>query len=238
MRTAMLCLLCALGVLLGFGAGSSGPAGAAPPDQNVQPATPVPVNPIQGVVAATVGERVKPVDYTMGFAIEQYLENLGMEDYYTMASVRAHYLAGTFPGISFCGVYFEQWPVRVEPPEGMAQSDVFFMGADRQLLYLTGPDDLLEFFQEAWNPVVSATGHENALKDAAKTWLRLSQEFSQDGFYQFSKPVVEVIGQTAYGSVTVVQGGRGYIWVAMTIGPTGKLYVEEKRHVYPGIRPI
>lgn len=261
MRTKMLCLLGLLGLWLGFGVGSS--ARAEPPDQTSQPVSEVPVTavgkklkdfikgdltsqpvspvPIPGAVAAPVDSYVEPVklvDSTMNRMIERYLDGLGAVGDYTMAPVQARYVADTFPGISFVGVYFEQWPLRVEPPEGLAQSDVFYMGADRQLLYLTGPEDLLDFFQVSWNPVVRGTTHAELLKGATKTWLRLSQEFSQDGFYQFSKPVVEVVGNTAYGMVAVEQGGTGYLWVTITIGPTGNLSVEEDRHIHPDNRPI
>jgi hypothetical protein len=237
MRAKMLCLLWALGLLLTFGAGPFDRASAAPPNENLQPTT-GPAETSQGIVTAPVSGRVTGVDVTLEFAIEQELADLGMEGYYTMGPVHARYAAATLPGFSFCGVYFEQWPVRVEPPKGMAQSVVFYMGADKELLYLNGPADLLDLFEASWDPFVGPTGHGNALKQAAKTWLRLSVEFSQDGFYDFSKPVVEVVGNTAYGMVTVEQGGHGYLWVALTIGPTGKISVEEKRHIRPGIRPI
>jgi hypothetical protein len=201
MRTKMLCLSCALGLLMGFGAGSFARADNAED------------------------------------LINQYLQQLGAEDYH-ITPVTDPYVASTFPNTVFYGVYFQQYPLTVPPPESLAEANVFFMDkASEQIGYLTGPDDLLAFFEVYWNSVVGPTAG-NPLEDAARTWLRLSQEFSQDGFYQFSPPMVEVNGNTAFGMVMVEAGGRGNLWVAMTLSPSGALTVQETRHIHPGIRPL
>lgn len=169
--------------------------------------------------------------------IDLYMDQLGAYGY-NMTPVNESYVTNTFSGIEFCGVYFDQWPHQVQPPEGMALSNVFYMNvANKDLNYLTGPDELEQFFQENW-PIIGSGGNTDTLEQAAETWLRLSQEFSQDGFYQFSEPLVEVIDQTAFGFVAVTHGGHGFVWAALTTGPVGSLSIEEERHIYPGPRPI
>ena len=202
MRTKILCLACALGLVPSF------------------------------VASAFAG--VENVDRL----VDEYLQQLGAEDYF-VTPVTNPFVARTFPNTAFSGVYFQQYPDEVAPPQGLSEANVFYMDkASGQINYLTGPDDLRNFFQVSWNPVVRGTAPTGLLEDATKTWLRLSQEFSQDGFYQFSKPVVAVAGNTAHGVVTVAQGGRGHISVTLTIGPTGALSIEEERHIHPGVRPI
>jgi hypothetical protein len=169
--------------------------------------------------------------------VDAYLQDLGAVGY-TMTPVNNQYAIDSLAGFSFLGVYFDQWPLQIQPPEGLSLSNVFYLDtATLQLGALTGPEDLKQFFATYFDQTVSPnSGH--PLKEVAKTWLRLSQEFSQDGFYQFSKPVVEVDGRTAYGSVTVIEGGRGFIWVTLTLDPLGGISIEEDRHVIPGDRPI
>jgi hypothetical protein len=243
MRAKILCVWCVLGLMFSFGTGSFSWADAptvTPLGQNVQPATPIPVLPRSDVEVTPLGgslQPVEPVDDTMEFAIERVLGD-PETSYYSMDPVQARYVTTLFPDTEFCGVYFEQWPLQVEPPEGLAPSNVFYMNqGDPNLYYLTSPAELRTFFLENW-PVVGAGANHGLLKDTAKTWLRLSQEFSQDGFYTFSKPVVEVVGTTAYGMVEVLEGGTGYIWVTITTGPTGSLTIVEDRHIHRGIRPL
>jgi hypothetical protein len=171
-------------------------------------------------------------------AVDAYLQQIGATNYH-ITPARGPYIPNTFPNDLFFGVYFDQWPLAVTPPPGLAPSNVFYV--DRSSLevnYLTDPDELQQFFEDYFSQIVDATGGSNLVADAAKTWLRLSQEFSQDGFFQFSKPQVEASGRTAYGYVTVVSGGEGYIAVTITFMPTGGVSIQEDRHVIRGERPI
>jgi hypothetical protein len=171
--------------------------------------------------------------------IDDYLKDVMEAKHYYLAPVKNQFAARALPNFDFCGVYFQQYPVAYLPPEDLAESNVFFVNKTTEdVQYLTGPDDLLNFFRLFWDPIVGPSGSENFLKDGAKTWLRLSQEFSQDGFYQFSKPMVMVEGETAFGMVTVEQGGTGFLAVIMNIGPLGELSVVEERHIHPGERPL
>jgi hypothetical protein len=104
---------------------------------------------------------------------------------------------------------------------------------------LVDPADLRNFFLGNLAPVQGKAG----AQDAGLAWLRLSEVFSQDGFYTFAAP--QVRGTTSdeeiqvTGSVTVTAGGRGSIHVAMGFDSDGELDdVSETRDVHPGVRPI
>src|SRR5579883_2526994 len=120
-------------------------------------------------------------------AVDAYLQDMGASGY-TITPVHGPYLAKTFPEYKFYGVYFEQWPLEVVPPPEFSPSNVFYMDrTTRQVGYLTSPEELQQFFVDYWSRYVSATGGNHLVADITKSWLILSEQFSQDGFYQFSK---------------------------------------------------
>lgn len=195
---------------------------------------------LTGVLGLLLGSEACRADRggTDAQAVDAYLQEMGASGY-TITPVHGPYLAKTFPDYKFFGVYFHQWPVRVPPPPELAQSNVFYVDrVTRQIGYLTSPDDLQQFFEDYWSRFVIGTTGSHFVADITKSWLSLSEQFSQDGFYQFSKPAVEVVGMTGYGSVTVISGGTGYVEVVITFSPTGGLSIDEQRNVVPGQRPI
>jgi hypothetical protein len=120
---------------------------------------------------------------------------------------------------------------------------------------LVRPADLKGFFLDELGPVRD----KGAAGDAGLAWLRLSEAFSQDGFFTFAAPQVTVTTATGEthgrpprhrhrrqrraiqvtGSVTVTAGGRGGIRVAMDFDSDGVLdSLSETRDVRPGVRPI
>jgi hypothetical protein len=178
----------------------------------------------------------------IGDMIDQYLQQLGAHDYFktpvnAFPVANGDFVGRTFPNFEFSGVYFAQYPLHVDPPEGLADSNMFWMDSDHNISYLTGPDDLALFFKANWGRIAPPET-EDPLVDGAKTWLRLSQEFSQDGFFKFSEPMVEVVDGTAFGLVAVEEGGTGLIWVMMYVDIDGTLVVEEGRDIHTGIRPL
>src|SRR5262249_47181002 len=88
----------------------------------------------------------------------------------------------TLPGYLCYAVIFRQYPLAVVVPEGLKPSDVFIVTPDGKLEVLIDGKALEKFFKATLKPIKE----EAALKDAAYAWLRLSQEFYQDGFYQFN----------------------------------------------------
>jgi hypothetical protein len=168
----------------------------------------------------------------------QYLSGLGAHGY-TMTAIQESYVTATFPGIAFFAVIFPQYPVSVEPPDGLNPSDVLAVLGD-QVLALTGPDDLKNLFMTT----LTAVEDPDTAVDAGETWLRLTEVFSQDGYFTFSDPDVvllkgEVEREIVLGAIEVTSGGAGRIHVAMEFDGAGQLMdVTEVREVQAGNRPI
>jgi hypothetical protein len=168
----------------------------------------------------------------------QYLEDLNAKAY-TITPVNTDYIANSFPDTDFFEVRFIQWPIAIMPPEGLSASNVFLV-QDGEVFPLTSPGDLRDFFFED----LPAADDVDDAADAGLAWLRLSEGFSQDGFYTFDDPQVTVtinedFSLTVTGTVTVAMGGRGDITVELDFDSDGVLQsVSEVNMVQPGVRPI
>jgi hypothetical protein len=170
--------------------------------------------------------------------VREYLEDLGAKGY-TITAVSEDYLDASFPDTDFFEVRFRQYPLAVTTPEGLSASNLFLV-QNGEVFPLVSPADLEDFFLDDLAPVQS----EDDAADAGLAWLRLSEAFSQDGFYTFAAPQVKVAatadgGLVVAGSVTVTAGGKGGISVELLFDADGVLYsVSETRTVRPGVRPI
>jgi hypothetical protein len=185
--------------------------------------------------------------------VEQYLKGIGATGY-TITAVTADYIDDSFPDTDFFEVRFRQYPVGVTTPEGLSASNLFLV-QNGTVFPLVRPADLKDFFFDE----LSLVRDEDHAKDAGLAWLRLSEAFSQDGFFTFAAPQVKVttsnpvprpdqrrnrrarvLGKIRVtGSVTVTAGGRGSISVEMDFDSGGALDgVSETRKVLPGVRPI
>jgi hypothetical protein len=170
--------------------------------------------------------------------VREYLEDIGATGY-TITAVTADYIDDSFPGTEFFEVRFRQYPVPVVPPKGLSASNLFLV-EKKKVTPLASPADLEDFFFEELTPVLDDDEAENV----GLAWLRLTEAFSQDGFYTFSAPQVTVTtfpdgGTIVTGRVTVTAGGRGSISVELDFDSLGFLDdVSETRDVRPGVRPI
>jgi hypothetical protein len=169
--------------------------------------------------------------------VEAYLEHIGAIGY-TITAVTAEYIDDSFPDTDFFEVIFRVYPVAVLVPKGLSASNVFLV-QNATVLPLVRPANLKDFFSKQLAPV---RNKENA-EDAGLAWLRLTEAFSQDGFFTFADPQVKVTTSSgkfqATGSVSVATGGRGSITVTMSFGRNGvPAGVSETRNVHPGVRPI
>jgi hypothetical protein len=173
-------------------------------------------------------------DYAL---VDQWLKDHGGTRY-TITPFTDAYIGNTLPG-SYFGVYFQQWPIPIEPPQGLAPSNVFFV-VDQLVYYVTNPDDLKGYFLDVVQPVQN---QDQAL-DVGRSWLRLSVQFSQDGYFRFSDPVVHArtlaTGEIHVGGRDkVASGGTGRLKVHMEFDASGALAdVVEERTIRAGVRPI
>jgi hypothetical protein len=169
--------------------------------------------------------------------VKEYLDDVGAYGF-TITPITADYIDDTFPGTVFFAVIFRQYPIGFPPPKGLSASNVFLV-QNGMVFPLVLPADLRDFFLGNLARVPGLTG----AKDAGLAWLRLTEVFSQDGFFTFSAPQTKAGSSNgeiqATGSVTVTAGGRGSIHVVMEFDADGALEnVSETRTVRPGVRPI
>jgi hypothetical protein len=145
------------------------------------------------------------------------------------------------PEYVFVSVLFRQYPVGRVPPEGLKASNVFAVDRDGKVTVLTDAKELEKFFRANLAPAKE----DDPLKDAARAWVRLAQQFRQDGFFKFSlmddatKVSPEEGGKSATATVVAMQGGSGTLSATLTFDEAGKLAkVAETNKLRPGPRPI
>jgi len=159
----------------------------------------------------------------------------------TLQHIQDEPLGRALPRWAFFSVLFRQYPVARPAPPGLKPSNVFAAGPGGQVLVLTDAGELEKFFKAH----LPAAKTDDQLKDAARAWLRLTQQFRQDGFYKFTlmddatKVAPAGAGKEARGKVVVMAGGNGAIDATLTFDGGGKLArVAEGGKLRPGPRPI
>jgi ubiquinone/menaquinone biosynthesis C-methylase UbiE len=150
-------------------------------------------------------------------------------------------LAQTLRAYQFFVLGFRQYPVVQAAPEPLKTRNLFAVGKNARVLHLTDIRALEEFFGNTLGLITD----EKSAKSSAEAWLRLTEEFKQDGFFKFSVPgesltaVHSESGWRASGKAIVTQGGKGEIIADLSFTEAGKLAkVEEKNTVKAGVRPI
>jgi hypothetical protein len=149
-----------------------------------------------------------------------------------------------FPGYRFYVLRFRRYPVAVLPPASLEASNVFVVKPDGSVARLADTRALEAFFQSALAPVTTDAD----AKEAARAWLRLVEEFHQDGFLQFSIPDATLQagptlggGHEATGKAIVAsQGGNlGEVTSLLTFDSAGRLVrASATARIKRGIRPI
>jgi hypothetical protein len=95
-------------------------------------------------------------------------------------------VARALPGQRFYVLRFRQYPVALVPPAPLASNNLFVVTPDSSVEHIADAEALKGFFQRALTPVWTEAAV--AAGDALKAWLRLVQEFHQDGFFRFAVP--------------------------------------------------
>jgi hypothetical protein len=152
-------------------------------------------------------------------------------------------VARTFPSDLFYVLRFRQYPVVQLAPKPLKQNNILVVQPDAHVEHLPDAKRLENFFLSQ----LITTKDETQARDAVKAWLRLSQEFYQDGFFRFSIPDQTLTlsgdkdGIKVSGKAVVdPQGGnKGEIIASLIFDQAGKLAnVLETGQVFPGARPI
>lgn len=148
-----------------------------------------------------------------------------------------------FPEHLFYMLRFRQYPVALVPPEPLGANNLFVVKPEASVGHIQDAGALETFFRSTLAPVQTET----QAKVAAKAWLRLVQEFHQDGFFRFSIPDDSVrvtwaqqggLRVTGKALVDPRGGNTGEIVGSLTFDRAGKLVrASETANVRAGIRP-
>jgi hypothetical protein len=173
-------------------------------------------------------------------AVKARLEELKAR-FHQVTPVKDASLEKALPDYAFFAVLFRQYPIPVGTPAGLKASNVFAWGRDGKLQVFTDSAQLEKFFKEK----LAAATTDDQLKDDARAWLALAQQFRQDGFYKFVlMDKATAVRKTATGKsvsaeVVVMAGGNGQLDARLDFNAAGKLTaVRETSKLRPGPRPI
>jgi hypothetical protein len=161
-------------------------------------------------------------------------------DYAQVTLIKYAPLRRALPGHVFFGVLYKQFPAGRMPPRGLKPSNVFAYGPEGKVHVFTEPRKVIQFLKDR---LVAGTD-DDRVKDAARSWLRLTQEFKQDGFYEFdiqdekTKVAKTKGGKIVIAQSVVVKGGKGMISARVSFNKKGKLTdANQDSKVNPGSRP-
>jgi len=143
------------------------------------------------------------------------------------------------PGHRFFAVRYRIYPVARKLPEGMRPSNVFVVATNARAAHLKDAKALENYFKT--NLIDVKAGRDATF--ALLSWLTLSQEFHQDGFYKFKLPDMTTgdsgNGITIKASAVVMAGGNGELGAELAFNKAGKLTgVTETAKIKRGPRPI
>ncbi len=153
-------------------------------------------------------------------------------------------LGVAFPNAHFYVLRFRQYPLVMAAPAPLQANNLFVVRADGASDPLVNTRALEAFFRAALRPATTDAG----AKEAANAWLRLVEEFHQDGFFQFSIPddSVKIVplpngGREVTGMAQVAPhgGDQGQISASLTFSGSGQLLAaSESANLKRGVRPI
>ncbi len=145
-----------------------------------------------------------------------------------------------FPKFEYFVLRFRQFPVAIAPPEPFQSNNVLAVNAKGEVEALSDKAALEKFFKANAAPVKQQPSN------LMRSWLRLSQELHQDGFYQFEidKEFRGAAANTGAGSITGTNtvkptgGTKGQITATIDFDEKGKITkITEEAKLLPGPRP-
>lgn len=181
------------------------------------------------------------VDAKRRSSMEKYVKEKGFERGELMP-VSDEAVQKEFAEVMFYALRFRQFPIAYEVPAGMKPGNLYAVEGDGTVVHLAGSDDLTKFFQKH----AAAVKDVAAAKGAARAYVRLAEEWRQDGFYQFVIPdqtvTAEAEGRGMKASAKAVASGggnRGEITATLSFDGDGKLAsAKDEGEVREGVRPI
>lgn len=175
-------------------------------------------------------------------SLGRWLKNLNGSQGGLIVSIDDDSVRRALPSNLFYVLQYRQYPVAQALPEPLTYNNLVAVLPDGKVELLGDINTLETLFRSFLAPVKGKAEATTALK----AWLRLTQEFDQDGFIEFSitdssvEIRVDRNGISASGKAIVApaSGNRGEIKVQMIFDSAGKLMkVIENAEIIPGRRP-
>jgi hypothetical protein len=175
-------------------------------------------------------------------AIRQWLSQIPFPQSGLILSIDDPMVVQGLPAEHFYVLRYPRYPVAQALPEDLSYNNLLVVHLDGKVERVSDTGGLENLFR---SNLVQITDQRLALI-ALNAWLRLSQEFHQDGFFEFQKPVGKSnrlqkgAGIVASGKTIVIAnaGNRGEITVVLRFDRAGKLSsAQEIANVISGRRP-
>ncbi len=156
--------------------------------------------------------------------------------------IHSEALKQMFPNELFYVLRFRIWPIPFEIPAPLKYNNIFVVDSKGQLKLITDAAQLETFYRI----VASSVGNEKSAKEAVKSWLDLSCELNQDGFFKFSfseninvKSQDKTLIAEGKANIEPRSGDEGFLSVCLTFDDQGRLKsARESRDIKEGMRPI
>lgn len=148
-------------------------------------------------------------------------------------------IRSVLPGESFYTVRFMRYPRAQLTPPPLRLENLIRVTPDGSVERIEDVAALTKLLTAKLPPILD----EPRAREAVLAYLRLAEEFDQDGHYTFSVPegAVAVARQrdrlVASGRAVVTKGGKGEITAVLTFDAAGKVVsIEPGGHVRPDVR--
>jgi len=184
----------------------------------------------------------KMTDQKARESLAQWLAGHGVSQGGLIISIAEAPISRAFPSHFFYALSFRRYPVAQALPEPLTYNNLFVAQPDGKVELLSDTNALEAFFRAALAPVKN----EDQAKDAVRAWLRLGEEFHQDGLFEFTIPedtlalareggVIKVSGKA---KVIPDGGNKGEITASLIFNQNGGLVsASETGDVVAGPRP-
>ena len=175
-------------------------------------------------------------------AIDRWLARMPNARGGSIVSIDDAAVVQAFPSERFYILRYSRYPVAQVLPEALTYNNLVMASTDRRVELIADTSALETIFR---SKLITVKDERRAL-NAVTAWLRLTQEFHQDGFLEFSQPDATLKalrnpdGITALGTTRVIAdaGNDGQIAVVIRFDRTGKCSeVQETANVIAGRRP-
>ena len=170
-----------------------------------------------------------------------YLEEMKASHGY-LQPLRDEAVERLFPRHAFFTLLFRQYPAPRVPPMGFVAPNVLVVNPEGKMTVFTAVNKEFSEYLNANMPMSKTDDH---AKDVGRSFVRLIQEFSQDGFYKFvladssTKVIADGAGKKVTALAVASAGGNGEVSAALMLDENGKMAkIDFKAMLKAGPRPI